>query len=148
MNLLKKYPILLGLLSPFRRSQQKTFIALISALCQAAQANSFAIASELASQTDIQMGSALNRLYRFLRNEGFDNWLLTERLFEFFSQRRVILLVLDATRMARPISSFDCFGVCREAFAGSCRFGSCERKSGAFTKLFGKKHFFVCVSKD
>jgi len=42
MNPLETYPILASLLSPFRLSQQKTRAALIAALCQAAQASSFA----------------------------------------------------------------------------------------------------------
>ncbi len=83
MNLESKYPILMKLLTPFRRSQQKTCLAVVSALLEAAQANSFAIASELAGQSEIQLASAVNRFYRFLRNERFDDWLLTERLFEF-----------------------------------------------------------------
>ena len=44
MNPLRRYPVLASLLKPFRRSQQKTCAAVVSALCQAAQASSFAIA--------------------------------------------------------------------------------------------------------
>mgnify|MGYP001344894344 CR=1 FL=1 len=90
MNLIRKYPILVSLLSPFRKSQQKTVIAIVSAICEAAQANSFAIAAALSNQSEIQLGSALNRLYRFLRNERFDNWLLTERLLSLFAERSVL----------------------------------------------------------
>jgi hypothetical protein len=46
---------------------------------EAGQANSFAIASELAGQSEIGLPSAVNRLYRFLRNERFDDWLLTKQ---------------------------------------------------------------------
>lgn len=35
MNPLGRYPVLASLLSPFRRSQQKTCAILVSALCQA-----------------------------------------------------------------------------------------------------------------
>jgi hypothetical protein len=80
MNPLRRYPVLATLLSPFRRSQQKTCAAIIIALCQAAQASSFAIAGQLSCLTDVQLGSALTRLHRFLRNDRFDNWLLTEQL--------------------------------------------------------------------
>jgi hypothetical protein len=73
MNPLRRYPVLSSLLRPFRRSQQKTCAALVAALCQAAQASSFAIASQLDCLTDVQLGSALTRLYRFLRNDRFDN---------------------------------------------------------------------------
>jgi hypothetical protein len=74
MNPLVRYPALSTLLRPFRRSQQKTCAALVAALCQAAQASSFAVAGQLSCLTDVQFGSALTRLYRFLRNERFDNW--------------------------------------------------------------------------
>jgi hypothetical protein len=39
----------------------------------AAQASSFAIAGQLSCLTEVQFGSALTRLYRFLRNPRFDN---------------------------------------------------------------------------
>jgi len=148
MNLLKKYPILVDWLSPFRLSQQKTFIALISALCQAAQANSFAIASEPASQTEIQMGSALNRLYRFLRNEGFDNWLLTERLFEFFAQRRVVLLCLDWTQWQDKFHLLTA-SVCVEKRSIAVAVSACvKEKLARSQRIIGKKHFWLCALKD
>lgn len=98
MNLLKKYPILVDLLSPFRRSQQKTVISIIAALCEVAQANSLAIASALSGQSEIQLGSALTKFYRFLRNERFDNWLLTEQLINIFAERKKVVLCLDWTK--------------------------------------------------
>jgi len=98
MNPLRHYPILSSLLRPFRLSQQKTCAALVAALCQCAQASSFAIAGQLSALTDIQLGSALTRLYRFLRNERFDNWLLTERLLRLLNQpKKSLLLALDWT---------------------------------------------------
>jgi Transposase DDE domain len=99
MNPLRRYPVLASLLSPFRRSQQKTCAALVAALCQAAQASSFAIAGQLSCLTDVQLGSALTRLYRFLRNERFDNWLLTEQMLRVIAGRRTrLLLALDWTQ--------------------------------------------------
>jgi hypothetical protein len=98
MNPLRRYPVLALLLSPFRRSQQKTCAALVAALCQAAQAGSFAIAGQLACLTDVQLGSALTRLYRFLRNDRFDDWLLTEQLLRLLGARPgPLLLALDWT---------------------------------------------------
>jgi hypothetical protein len=104
MNLEKQYPILVKLLSPFRRSQQKTCLAVVSALLEAAQANSFTIAAELASQSEVGLPSAVNRFYRFLRNERFDNWLLTERLLSFFADRKRIVLCLDWTSFGERFS--------------------------------------------
>ena len=98
MNPLRHYPILSSLLRPFRLSQQKTCAALVIALCQAAQASSFAIAGQLSCLTSVQLGSALTRLYRFLRNERFDNWLLTESLLRLLHQpQKSLLLALDWT---------------------------------------------------
>lgn len=98
MNPLRHYPILRSLLRPFRLSQQKTCAALVAALCQAAQASSFAIAGQLSALTEVQLGSALTRLYRFLRNERFDNWLLTERMLHLLAQpNKSLLLALDWT---------------------------------------------------
>ena len=98
MNPLRHYPILASLLRPFRLSQQKTCAALVAAFCQAAQASSFAIAGQLSCLTEVQFGSALTRLYRFLRNERFDNWLLTERMLKLLAQPdKSLLLALDWT---------------------------------------------------
>ncbi len=98
MNPLAHYPILASLLRPFRRSQQKTCAALVAALCQSAQASSFAIAGQLACLTEVQFGSALRRLYRFLRNERFDDWLLTEQMLKLLGQRQgKLVLALDWT---------------------------------------------------
>jgi hypothetical protein len=104
MNLEKQYPILMKLLSPFRRSQQKTCLAVLAALLAAAEANTFQIAARLSSQSGITLPSAINRFYRFLRNERFDNWLLTERLFAFFAHRRTIILSLDWTSWGERFS--------------------------------------------
>jgi len=104
MNLEIKYPILVKLLRPFRRSQQKTCLFIVSAMLEAAQANTFQIASVLATQSGIGLPSAVNRFYRFLRNERFDNWLLTERLLAFFADRRQIVLCLDWTAWGEAFS--------------------------------------------
>jgi hypothetical protein len=99
MNPLRRYPVLSTLLRPFRRSPQQTCAALVAALCQTVQASSFAIASQLSCLTEVQFGSALTRLYRFLRNERFDNWLLTEQMLRRPPGRRSpLLLALDWTQ--------------------------------------------------
>jgi hypothetical protein len=98
MNPLQRYPVLASLLKPFRRSQQKSCAAVVAALCQAAQASSFAIAGQLSCLTEVQFGSALTRLYRFLRNTRFDNWLLTEQMLGLLGkEQKHLLLALDWT---------------------------------------------------
>jgi hypothetical protein len=60
--------------------------------------SSFAIAGQLSCLTSAQFGSALTRLYRFLRNTWFDNWLLTEQLLRLLHQPdKRLLLALDWT---------------------------------------------------
>ena len=97
MNFLQKYPFLAQLLSPFRVSQQKTAAQIIAALCEAGAANSFLIAAKMSARGELQLPSAVNKFYRFLRNERFDNWLLSEQLFSLFAERRRIILSLDWT---------------------------------------------------
>src|ERR1043166_4944053 len=90
MNPLGRYPVLASLLSPFRRSQQKTCAALIAALCQAAQASSFAIAGQLACLMQVQLGSALTLLSRSLRSPRFATWLLTEQMLRRLGEEPVV----------------------------------------------------------
>lgn len=97
MNFLQKYPFLQNLLSPFRRSQQKTAAQIIVALCEAGTANSFQIAGRISANQEIQLQSALNKFYRFLKNARFSDWLLTEQLFSLFAERKRIVLSLDWT---------------------------------------------------
>lgn len=98
MNLLQKYPFLAKLLSPFRRSQQKTATEIILALCASGAANSFRIAAEMSqAKRNLQLASAVNKFYRFLRNPRFDDWLLSEQLFAVFAERKRIILSLDWT---------------------------------------------------
>jgi len=92
------YPILRSLLSPFRRSQQKTIATMVAVLLDVAQANSFAIATHLAQWTGIQVASALNRLYRLFRNYRIDDWLWTRQLLQLFVGRGTrILIAIDWT---------------------------------------------------
>ena len=67
-----RYPILQTVLSPFRRSQQKTLALVIAALVERAQATSVVIAGHVAVELGTQVGSALTRCYRLLRNPRLD----------------------------------------------------------------------------
>jgi hypothetical protein len=96
-ELSSKYPFLRKLLNPFRRSQQKTAAQIIAVLCEAGAANSFLIASKMYPHGELQLPSAVNKFYRFLRNERFDDWLLSEQLFSLFAEWRRIVLSLDWT---------------------------------------------------
>ena len=92
-----QYPMLQNLLSPFRRSQQKTLALVIASIAEVAQAASFAVAGHLAVQLGIQLGSALNRFYRLLRNPRIDDQVLTAQLLRLLGAGRRLLIALDWT---------------------------------------------------
>jgi len=98
MHPLQQYPILRTLLRPFRRSQQKTLAWVIAAIAEVAQARSTHLALYLATRLGIQVGSALNRLYRLLRNPRWDERKLTEGLLRVLqgAQER-LWIALDGT---------------------------------------------------
>lgn len=76
------------------------------AICQVVHAFSFAIAGQFSCLTYVPFGSALIRLYRFLRNDRFDKWLLIERMQHLLAQpENRLLLVLKCAAWQ------DCFSV-------------------------------------
>jgi hypothetical protein len=92
-----RYPILQTVLSPFRRSQQKTLALVITAITERAQANSLAVAGHIAVERGTQLGSALTRFYRLLRNPRIDEQLLTGQLIQLLGHGQRLLLALDWT---------------------------------------------------
>ena len=148
MNPLRRYPVLASLLSPFRRSQQKTCAAVVAALCQAAQASSFAIAGQLSCLTDVQLGSALNRLYRFLRNRRFDDWLLTEQLLRLLAGRQKrLLLALDWTQWQDRFSVLTA-SVCTGTRAAPVAVSACHKPQLARSQNLWEETFLrLCVDR-
>ena len=144
MNLDKQYPILVNLLSVFRRSQQKTCLAIVAALLEAAPANSFGIAAKLSMQSGIGLPSAVNRFYRFLRNDRFDNWLLSERLFSFFSNRKRIILSLDWTAWGERFSVLTA-SVAVEKRSIPVAVSAVKKRRWHGRRICGKKLFCGCV---
>ena len=141
MNPLRRYPVLSVLLRPFRLSQQKTCAALVAALCQAAQASSFAIAGQLACLTQVQFGSALTRLYRFLRNPHFDNWLLTEQMLRLLGSRGgTLLLALDWTAWQDRFSVL-CASVCADTRSIPVAVSACHKWSLARSQNLWEETF-------
>jgi hypothetical protein len=99
----KKYPVLRSLLSPFRRSQQKTLALFIASIAEVAQAASLQLASHLALQLGIQVGSALNRFYRLLRNPRIDDQKLTFQLLRLLVEgKQSLLIAIDWTKWHKP----------------------------------------------
>ena len=145
MNPLQRYPVLASLLKPFRLSQQKTCAALVAALCQSAQASSFAIAGQLACLTDVQLGSALTRLYRFLRNDRFDNWLLTEQLLRLLARPDgPLLLALDWTKWQDRFSVLTA-AVCAGTRAIPVAVSACHQPSLARSQNLWEETFLRLV---
>jgi hypothetical protein len=145
MNPLQRYPVLASLLRPFRRSQQKTCAAVVAALCQAAQASSFAIAGQLSCLTDVQLGSALTRLYRFLRNERFDNWLLTEQMLRLTAPPAGhLLLALDWTAWQDRFAVL-CASVCTGTRSVPVAVSACHKPSLARSQNLWEETFLRLV---
>jgi hypothetical protein len=92
-----RYPILQAMLSPFRRSQQQTLALVIAAIVERAQANSLAVAGHLAVELGTQLGSALTRFYRLLRNPRIEDQLLTAQLLQLLGHSQQLLLAIDWT---------------------------------------------------
>lgn len=148
MNPLRCYPVLATLLRPFRRSQQKTCAALVTALCQAAQASSFAVAGQLSCLTKVQLGSALTRLYRFLRNERFDNWLLTEQMLRLTAPPAGrLLLALDWTSWQDRFSVLTA-SVCTGTRAVPVAVSACVKSNLARSRNLWEETFLrLCVDR-
>jgi hypothetical protein len=145
MNPLRRYPVLSSLLRPFRRSQQKTCAAVVAALCQAAQASSFAIAGQLSCLTDVQLGSALTRLYRFLRNPRFDNWLLTEQMLRLMAPPTgSLLLALDWTQWQDRFSVL-CASVCTGTRSVPVAVSACHKPQLARSQNLWEETFLRLV---
>ncbi len=99
----KKYPVLRSLLSPFRRSQQKTLALYIASIAEVAQAASLQLASHLALQLGTQVGSALNRFYRLLRNPRINDQKLTSQLLRLLADtKQSLLIAIDWTEWHQP----------------------------------------------
>jgi Transposase DDE domain len=92
-----RYPLLQTMLSPYRRSQHKTLALVITAITERAQANSVAVAGHIAVELGTQLGSALTRFYRLLRNPRIDEQLLTRPLLQRLGHGQRLLLALDWT---------------------------------------------------
>jgi Transposase DDE domain len=145
MNPLGRYPVLSTLLRPFRLSQQKTCAAIVAALCQAAQASSFAIAGQLSCLTEVQLGSALTRLYRFLRNERFDNWLLTEQMLRLMAPPAGrLLLALDWTAWQDRFAVL-CASVCTGTRSVPVAVSACHKPSLARSQNLWEETFLRLV---
>lgn len=103
MRPFKKYPVLRTLLSPFRLSQQKTLALFIASIAEVAGACSLQVASHLALQVGIQLGSALNRFYRLLRNPRIDDQKLTSGLLRLLANpKQNLLIAIDWTKWHQP----------------------------------------------
>ena len=145
MNPLQRYPVLSSLLRPFRLSQQKTCAAIVAALCQSAQASSFAIAGQLSCLTEVKLGSALTRLYRFLRNERFDNWLLTEQMLRLTAPPAGrLLLALDWTAWQDRFSVL-CASVCTGTRAVPVAVSACHKPNLARSQNLWEETFLRLV---
>lgn len=82
-----------SLFKPLHGAQRNTLTALVDAICRSGSGRTIDIAFSLALSAGILVESAMNRLYRCLRNSRIDWWKLTARQVELLtppSQRAVI----------------------------------------------------------
>lgn len=83
------------LFKPLHGAQRNTLTALVDAICRSGSARTTDIAFSLALGAGILVQSAMNRLYRCLRNPRIDWWKLTTRQAELLTplgQRAVIAI--------------------------------------------------------
>jgi hypothetical protein len=92
-----RYPMLQTVLSPFRRSPQKTLALVIAAIAERAQANSLAVAGHLAGELSTPLGRALHRFYRLLRNPRSDAQRLTVQRLWLLGRGQRLLITIDWT---------------------------------------------------
>ena len=93
MALLNRYPVLVSLFKDFRRSQVKTLALVVLAIMEVGFVRSMALAQHLAASLDVLPESALNRLYRLLRNPRFTNFQLTTALLRALADKGGELLI-------------------------------------------------------
>lgn len=95
----RKYPVLSTLLSPLKKRHRKTVGLMIAAITVAGQARSFAIATVVARWLGTQLGSAVNRWYRLLRNDRVDYDLFLVQWLRLLVRRgdRHLLIAVDWT---------------------------------------------------
>ena len=80
MFLFRRYPVLATILKPFSIKQKNTIGLATSAIIEVNSAGTMSIADRIARWLGILFVSALNRLYRLLRNHRIDYILLTKQL--------------------------------------------------------------------
>lgn len=98
---MKMYPFLRQLLSPFRLSQQKSLAWCIAAIAAEGEARSRRLAGWLAVTTRVQLGSALNRVYRLLSNARIHDALLTQQLISLLGSDKPLLVAIDWTEWTK-----------------------------------------------
>ena len=94
-----QYPFLRDLLQPLWRRHQKTMALVIAGIAAAGQARSFAIATCMKSWLGVRLDSAVNRLYRLLRNVRVDYVELASSWAQMLakSRGRHLLVAVDWT---------------------------------------------------
>jgi hypothetical protein len=116
------YPILAALVKPLRRSQQKTLVAVVSALLRTGIMRTLALAACLSVQSGIRLDSAHNRIYRLLRNDRIDDWDLTTQMLALCrGVRGRLLIAVDWTEWHSQMRSLCAAVICeRRAVPVAC----------------------------
>lgn len=101
----RHYPVLRVLLKPFHRTQQKTLFWVMRAILHVGTGASLGIAAWLADRHGIRLDSALNRLYRLLRNSRVSDLDLSRQMLRIFTERlgERLLIPVDWTEWHPPL---------------------------------------------
>jgi len=145
MDPMRRYPFLGSFLGGFERRHQKTVGLVIAAIAATGQARSFAIATTMSRWLGIQLGSAVNRFYRLLRNRRIDElgwtgaWarqlvrradkhlLVGVDWTEWSSGMRMLVAAVVVGKRAVPLAA--------RAFTQKVWRGSQNRKEGDFLRM-------------
>lgn len=94
-----RYPILKSLLSPLHGHQKKSMALVIAALVECGTARTMAMADKLVEWTGARFHSALERIYRLLKNDRIDELSLTRQLLKLMgsARNREVLVGVDWT---------------------------------------------------
>lgn len=100
----RKYPFLKPLLSTLKKRHRKTMGLVIVAIAVAGQARSFAIATVISRWLGTQLGSAVNRFYRLLRNHRVEyEKFLVEWIRLLQRKGQPLLIAVDWTEWHREL---------------------------------------------
>ena len=104
MRLENRYPVLWSLFKNFRKSQARTMVLMVTALIEVGCMRTMMLGQYLASELGELPESAMNRIYRLLRNPRVETQDLTRALLGALSQKAgEVLVAVDWTEWVNDL---------------------------------------------